>query len=206
MYELFGIIKGHFKTFYDYRSKEPENLLFRYSILLLLSALFAFIFPYFNKDFLSSVIGVFSILIGFTLNVLFYLISKPLFEKVEPSLDRTLKLKFNKMQTLQNEIISNVLYFNLVSLFVVSISVLFLTTSSVKFGYIEIIEWNIFEYFTKNYDNIIITGVKYFQLMAALFYYFLLSEVFMNLFRLVSRVSFLFREKTDYEKSRVIED
>lgn len=191
MYEFKKIFSSHFATFYNYNTNIKKSQKIKYITLIIISIFAAALFPYFNKDFLSSIIGVFSILIGFTLNILFFLIPKPLFEEHEANFSKVQKLKIKKMNILQREIITNVLYFNLISLVIVSLATIFIITSSTPFGKLEILDKNILPTISQLTAFLI-------QLPVVSFYYFILLEAFMNLYRLVSRVSFFFRERLSF--------
>ena len=199
MSEFKNIVDNHFQTFYNYNTNIKTRHVKRYALLLILSILVALLFPFFSNDFLNSVVGVFSIMIGFTLNVLFLLIAKPLVESGEAPSSRELVLKAKKIKKLQDEIISNVLYFNVVALTIVALAVLFLITSRLPLGELNVFGYSIFNINGKVDYRYFKIAFCVIQIIVVSLYYLMVFEAIYNLYRLVTRVSFLFRRKLQIE-------
>jgi len=117
--EISKIIQSNRDTFYDFSSGVRANLLWLRLAKLVVATASAVLFSVFSDPFLAAVLTVYSILIGFSFNVLFQLFSfdPSSLVKGDASLER--RVRVDRLKTLGDELFYNISYFNIVSIAVV---------------------------------------------------------------------------------------
>lgn len=115
MSSLADIIKRDLATYYEY---DVENRVSRRPLILtvaLLSVVAGAVVGVASNDFLAGALSAQAILVGFSFNVLFYLVANRL---TAPSKWQNMEheLRFERLSTLSDEIFDNVTYFNLVAI------------------------------------------------------------------------------------------
>jgi hypothetical protein len=115
MFNVVDIIKKDAATYYDYNSGNPTR---RYKTMLAFAALAilaGFAIQVAPSDFLSGALSAQSILVGFSFNVLFYLVANRL---TTPSTFSSIEheLRFERLSKLSDEVFDNVTYFNVVAI------------------------------------------------------------------------------------------
>ena len=125
MNRVIAIIKKNNETFYDYRSNQPVRIRGRIICISIAAFLFAIFVRGELEPFLTGVLTVQAILIGFSFSVLFFLIT----EKGEPD-EREVaiedQLKKDRLAKLSEELFHNISYFNLCAMASLVLAVLFL--------------------------------------------------------------------------------
>ncbi len=115
MFSIVDIVRRDAATYYQ---GEPSNPLSRSKTLCgftALSLLLGFLVVTPSSDFLTGALSAQAILVGFSFNVLFYLVANRLttpasFNGIEH------ELRFERLSTLSDEVFDNVTYFNLVAI------------------------------------------------------------------------------------------
>lgn len=128
MSELLNVIRKHQGTFYNYATNAPTRR-WPSTFAKVATALLASIFcSSLSTSFLGSVLTVYAILIGFSFNVLVYLLSFAK-ERIDvPGGSIEADLRGARIHKLTEELFFNVSYFNLVSIGLVVITLIcFLT-------------------------------------------------------------------------------
>jgi hypothetical protein len=115
MFNIGDIIKKDAATYYDYNSGNPKRRLKTIVSFFILSILAGFSIRVAPTDFLSGALSAQSILVGFSFNVLFYLVANRLtapgaFSSIEH------ELRFERLSKLSDEVFDNVTYFNVVAI------------------------------------------------------------------------------------------
>ena len=194
MFNIKNIIDNNRSTFYNYSTEKmlpsSSRIIKKLIIALVLTALFNKI----DKDLINVVLTIYSILIGFSFNILFYLITlnkKTNFQQ-KISIEKQLKLK--KINRLSEELFYNVSYFNIISILLILISLSFFVFESAN---INIIISN----FEIEITDVFIKYIKFISsLTYAFIFYVALTESIYTFIRTIGRVSFFFDETLKMKK------
>lgn len=196
MFSLVEIVQQNRNTFYDYSTNKQRSLILPNIIKISIAAILAILFGNFSKDFFDATITIYSILIGFSLNILFYLLSAQRERADAENLSIERKIAINKTNKITNELFYNVSYFNVISICVVLVALIFFLFECrlPKFG-TEFSNLEMFKIFSIEIDNI----YKYTKLAVLFLYhlivYALLIESMYTLIRTIGRVSYFFSQK-----------
>lgn len=116
MFNLAKIFAENAATHYDYSTGDPTSRWPLYVFTLAAAILAALAIGRPSSDFLAGALSAEAILVGFSFNVLFYLVAN---RRVRPLsfVDIEHEIRFQKLSKLSDEIFSNVSYFNVVAIF-----------------------------------------------------------------------------------------
>ncbi len=196
MFNIWQIAKKNRETFYNYSTDEPLNLRPSRIVKGGIAFFLVLLFPNVGKDFLGTILAVYSILIGFSFNVLFYLLS---IRKLYPSsqadsLEK--QIKYEKLNRLRDELFYNVSYFSICAISLVIISLTFFLFDSFSRKFVEYLPW---ASTLKNLIQEYSVALSYISVLISHFYkfvfYVLLIESMYSFIRTIGRVSFYFEEK-----------
>lgn len=172
-----------------------QSIYARIAVTILVSTVLGITLDGSLSNFLSNVITIQSILIGFSFSVMFFLISnKGIEDDGSGSLEKDLKRK--RLNKLSHEIFDNVAYFNLVAMACLSIAVLLsfppLSTKAIKWTsniwlLANVGEWRLAHCIS---SSVLI-------LTRSLFYFFLAESAY-TFGRTVGRVNYYFDMKLDF--------
>lgn len=115
MFSIRDIIRRDTATYYEYGA---ENRVGRGKTFFLFAALSIFVGAIVGEasnDFLAGALSAEAILVGFSFNVLFYLVANRL-TKPASYADIAHELRFERLSKLSDEVFDNVTYFNLVAI------------------------------------------------------------------------------------------
>lgn len=129
MFSIGDILKANAETFYNYRTNKKQFPVVRYVIIILVSLIASVLFGKVHDDLYTGLIAVQSILVGFAFNVLFYLAANPISIKND-GVELESKAKALKLNKLGNEVFYNISYFNVVSIFSISLACLMLLSNA----------------------------------------------------------------------------
>lgn len=115
MLRFLNIVRENDATFYDFRTGRRRNTAPRLICTLGISGVLAIVFTGDVATFLSSLITVQAVLVGFAFSVIFFLLSVPETKALNPDSIED-QLAARKAETLSNELFSNVSYFTLVGM------------------------------------------------------------------------------------------
>lgn len=116
MFDLVKIFTDNAATYYNFRTGERIRRWPFYVFALVTSVVLSALLGRPSNDFLAGALSAEAILVGFSFNVLFYLVAN---RRVRPSqfVDIEHEVRFKKLSTLSDEIFANVSYFNVVAIF-----------------------------------------------------------------------------------------
>ena len=205
MFNIIQIAKHNRKTFYDFSNGEELPVWQSYVIKIIISSILAIVFCNISKDFLNAILTIYAILIGFSFNIVFYLLSinKTNPDLIKDSLERQNKIE--KINKLTDELFYNVSYFNIISILVTITALLFFLADSQNselwtyFEDIEIIK----ELIVKWHSSLHYTKIFAILIYKALFY-FVIIESMGSFLRTIGRVNFYFQEKLKLQNSAVL--
>jgi hypothetical protein len=196
MYRVSKIVTDNNSTFYRFDSNEKISIRGRIVTFIFISLVLAFFVNFSSVEFLSDVIAVQSILIGFSFSVMFFLISGDNLMKGLDEVSIEAKLKFERLENLSKEIFFNISYFNMVAMICIFFAIILLIdnplpivekifrlTGSLLLG---IVDWVFFA---------IIMFVKF-------AFFFFLIESFYSFVRITGRVNFFFERKLEVQKKK----
>ena len=114
MFNVRDIVRNNNATFYDFDTRKSRSQGPRVAIFCLVSIVAALTCPKVSDDLLAGVLAVQSILLGFTVNVMFFLLGNR--EKETPEgTSIEAKLRSKRLRDLYHELFYNVSYFNLIA-------------------------------------------------------------------------------------------
>lgn len=203
MFNIADIFKRNKETFYDQHTKEQQSVNKIMAIELFIALILAVFLCKFNSEMINAFLIVYSILIGFSFNILFYVLSikSDEFNIATPSLERQLKIE--KVNTLTREIFYNVSYFNMASIAMVLLSLLFFIIKSYDAIYWEMIVDT--QAIKTIFSNIYPFGtlIKSSMVFAyKVLFYFVLLESMYSLIRTIGRVAFYFGKRVELQSTQ----
>jgi hypothetical protein len=193
MINLKNIVVSNDATFYDYRTGGPLPRRTRVAFKLLLVVALVALFPKVDSDFIDNVLTIYAILIGFSFNILFFLLSVTKKEKITTNFLED-QNKAKKIHKLGKELFHNVSYFNLVSISLILIAI----TYNLCKGYETEILSYVSKYVSDEYSKSLRCVAFYTQ---NTIFYALLVESTYTFIRTLSRVSFYFDKKIKFEEN-----
>lgn len=164
----------------------------------------ALIFSVITEDMIDAILVIYSILIGFSFNILFYLLSmNRLSHEENESIERELKVK--KLNKLKEELFHNVSYFNIISISLILLAIILLFFYPYDFETLSqsrMLENFFNQTLESSFDwryhiDLAVSVIK--TLFRAVFYYVLI-ESFYSFLRTTGRVTFYFEEKLALQK------
>lgn len=209
MFNVRDIVRNNNATFYDFNTRKRQSQTTRAFITLLAASSAAIFCPDVSDNLLAGFLAVQSILLGFSVNVMFFLLGN---REVDNSVYESMeaKLRSERLRDLYHELFYNVSYFNLIA--VVSIivaTILLLPTPEVPdFS----IGWSPVEAFVTWRDTSKIPAIAttLFRGVAMLVFYTIAIEVIFSIARVIGRTSFYFERKMgevrDPKNGRTLKD
>ena len=132
MFSIVDIVRRDAATYYE---GDPANRVGRaktLSVFAIFSLIAGFLVGTASSDFLTGALSAEAILVGFSFNVLFYLVANRLTAPASFSgLEH--ELRFERLSTLSDEVFDNVTYFNLVAICSAVAALLLLLAGSTSF-------------------------------------------------------------------------
>jgi hypothetical protein len=195
MHRILAIVSKNRQTFYDYGTEVPQSIFARVITTIIISVICGFVLDGEVGDFLSNVITIQAILIGFSFSVMFFLISnKGIDDDGSGSLERELKRK--RLNKLSHEIFDNVAYFNLVAMGCLLMAVLLasppLNTEAIKCASKLLLFAN---FDVRDLAHYLARSISIFT--RSLFYFFLIESAY-TFSRTVGRVNYYFDMKLKF--------
>lgn len=191
MSKIFDIVRRDAETYYEYGTNSRLGRWKTLCAFAVFSLFIALIVGNASDNFLSGALAAQAILVGFSFNVLFYLVANrltkpPTFSSPEH------ELRFERLSKLSDEVFDNVTYFNLVAISsaVVSLLLLLMGSDNLNANLYKI--RGVFEAIT-GVSGEVLSYAKYgSRLLGLTFLMFLLSESVYTFLRAVGRVRFYF--------------
>ena len=192
MINLIKIIAQNNLTFYNYATGEPTSIYKRTVVKLALAILISTFFSNLSKDLMGLTLTVFSILLGFSFNILFYLmtLNKENVTDLGPSLEA--KLKSEKIDNLKQELFYNVSYFNLISIVLILVSLaIFISDNNNLKSLLSLFNSETMLIAQSSLLKAQSVSTKIFTFV----FYLTLIECIYTFIRIISRVSYFFEQK-----------
>lgn len=199
MHGIIEIIKKNNKTFYNYSNGEPLNTLRFFLYKLLLSTIILLLFYNVTDKFMGAVLTIYSILTGFSFNVLFYLMSIKKLNENDKSLSLEKQTIQSKLNRLKDELFYNISYFNVISLLLILLSIFFYMVESNSLKSIIELKILLVNNFIKDYHSFVNLFSMLIKGGFKLFFYFLVIESLYTFLRVVVRINFYFNEKMKFD-------
>jgi hypothetical protein len=200
---MFDIVRNNNATFYNYRTGTPRR---RWpGVVSTLVGALCLTIPFHGElnGFLESVATAQSILVGFSFNVMFFLVSSKHVAAPIDSSSLEKKLKHEKLKKLGDELFYNVSYFNFIAIACVLVSVTLLLPSPTLDTVKAIISAQLSPEIMGSLAGIW-KAVRTATVITLVFlFYFLMLESFQTFYRTAVRVSFFFGEKLKYDASNI---
>lgn len=114
MFNIESIIRNNNATFYDFDTRKRRSQKPKIVVLTALSVALAVLCPKVSDNLLAGFLAVQSILLGFTFNVMFFLVGHNEDQASRPQSIEG-QLRTERINTLYHELFYNVSYFNLVA-------------------------------------------------------------------------------------------
>jgi len=132
MFSILDIIRRDSATYYDVGSNRHTGRFTTLAVIAGLSLGMGSMVKTASNDFLSAALSAEAILVGFSFNVLFYLVANRLSRPGKyASIEH--ELRFERLSKLSDEIFDNVTYFNLVAISAAMAALALLLTGSPNF-------------------------------------------------------------------------
>ena len=115
MFSLRDIVRRDAATYYDYTSNVRVGRGKTLATFVIFAAIVGFAVGEASNDFLAGALSAQAILVGFSFNVLFYLVANRL---TKPAAYASIEheLRFERLSKLSDEVFDNVTYFNVVAI------------------------------------------------------------------------------------------
>lgn len=115
MFSLSDIYQRDAATYYDYASNARISRGKTFTAYIVFALIIGFTIGEASNDFLAGALSAQAILVGFSFNVLFYLVANRL---TKPAAYASLEheLRFDRLSKLSDEVFDNVTYFNIVAI------------------------------------------------------------------------------------------
>jgi hypothetical protein len=194
VFNVRDIVRNNNATFYDFDTRKSISQKPRFAVICLVAFIAALTCSNISDNLLAGVLAVQSILLGFTVNVMFFLLGNR--EKETPdgkSIEA--KLRSKRLRDLYHELFYNVSYFNMIAVTSIIIATgLLLPTPAVP-GFLrgfEPVEVYVRWLGTSNLPTAVKAVVRY----GAMFAFYAISiEVIFTIARVIGRTSFYFERK-----------
>ena len=199
MINFFKIVIKNGHTFYNYATSEKLPRSKRLFLKLSLALILVLFFGSFSEGLLNITLAIFSILLGFSFNILFYLTTSDsnLPETKIESLE--LKGRLKKLKLLTGELFFNVSYFNLIAILLIltALGGIILKSPSIltSFKLDEIWNSEVIMNMGKDISEYWAVIKPYASALYNFLFYLILIECIYTFLRIIGRVSYFFDQK-----------
>lgn len=194
MFNVRDIVRNNNATFYDFDTREGRSQKSRLITTGIIALIAAILCPVVSDNLLAGFLAVQSILLGFTVNVMFFLLGNRENDTTEgPSIEA--RLRAERLRTLYHELFYNVSYFNLIAVASIIIATALLlptpTVPEYAKGWTSVaayVDWQNTSS-VPTWARTICRGVAMFA------FYAMAIEVVYSIARVIGRTSFYFERK-----------
>lgn len=191
MINIFNIHKQNSETFYNYATGKKLSLIRQRLYKALIALFMTFLFFEISSGTFSTVVAIYSILVGFSFSILFFLLSIEL-ENADDEKNLEIKKIKQKINKLLKELFYNVSYFNLLAVCLIFFSLLSFVFSGTSHWFLKIESLN--EMFQEYSDEFLVAKLLLRGCYLFTFYYLLINSAY-SLLRTTERVSYFFQQK-----------
>lgn len=209
MYNILKIVEQNYKTYYDFSDGARQIPWLRIAIFAALSISSSIGLNSPGTELITAVLVSISILIGFSLSLLFYLVSNPVVpfqysNQQQISNDsRENDLRRKRLENLGLELFFNVSFFTVIALIIAAISVLMMMGElGIRVNIINDIT-NVLSRLgcVQVFIKITTISAKIISYFLISFWYFLIAESLFTYYRIVHRSYFYFRGRLQLTQS-----
>lgn len=194
MFNIESIIRNNNATFYDFETGKRRSQKPKVVVLTALSVALAILCPKVSDNLLAGFLAVQSILLGFTFNVMFFLVANNKDQATKPQSIEG-QLRTERINTLYHELFYNVSYFNLVAVASIIIAAgLLLPTMEVPSFLQHVGFFQSYLHWLSTSTAPTVIGTI-FQDSLMFVFYWLACEVVFSIARVIGRTSFYFERK-----------
>lgn len=194
MFNVRQIVRNNEATFYDFNTRKRQSQWPRYIVVCLISLVAAIVCPKVSDNLLAGVLAVQSILLGFAVNVMFFLLGNRESEALEQQSIEA-KLRSKRLRDLYHELFYNVSYFNLIAVASIIVSTGLLLPAPEVPGFLRgfmLIEMYVRWLEISKLPTVAATIIR----CCAMFIFYAISiEVVFSIARVIGRTSFYFERK-----------
>lgn len=194
MFNVRDIVRNNNATFYDFDTREGRSQNPRLIATCLIALIAAIFCPEVSDNLLAGFLAVQSILLGFTVNVMFFLLGNRENETTEGASIEA-RLRAERLRTLYHELFYNVSYFNLIAVASIIIATTLLLPTPTVPEYAK--GWTpVAAYVDWLNTSSVPTWVRTICRGVAMFaFYAMAVEVIYSIARVIGRTSFYFERK-----------
>ncbi|GGB21855.1 hypothetical protein [Allosediminivita pacifica] len=200
MTSLIEIVRRNNSTFYDNRSGKKKSVVARTLLFVTLSLISSWVLGTPSDTVVSAVITVQSILVGFGFSVIFFLVSSER-ENEDGANGIEDRIRRKRLNTLSDELFFNISYYNVVTFFSVTLSLLFAFNidgvSSFAGGVVADLD------IQGGVKDNLRQYVEWAHHILIAFLFFVLLESVFTFYRIVIRVNFFFDQKRKVKSQRI---
>jgi len=194
VFNIESIIRNNNATFYDFDTRKRRSQKPRVAVLTALSIALAILCPKVSDNLLAGFLAVQSILLGFTFNVMFFLVGQNKEKITEPQSIEG-QLRAERIKTLYHELFYNVSYFNLVAIMsIITATGLLLPTMEVPYFLQHVGFFQSYLHWLSTSTVPTVIGTIFNDSLMFVFY-LLACEVVFSIARVIGRTSFYFERK-----------
>ena len=196
MFNVRDIVRNNSSTFYDFDTRERRSQRPRVITTCLVALIMAVSCPRVSDNLVAGFLAVQSILLGFTVNVMFFLLGNPENDVVDRRSIEA-ELRSERLRDLYHELFYNVSYFNLIAVASIVIATAVLFPAPEVPDYVR--GWPPVEAYVRWLDTSPVPTVVSAALRgAAMFaFYAVAIEVIFSIARVIGRTTFYFERKMD---------
>jgi hypothetical protein len=195
VFNVRDIIRNNNATFYDFNTRKGRSQTLRAIITCVAAALAAIFCPKVSDNLLAGFLAVQSILLGFSVNVMFFLLGNREEKETEENPSLEAQLRFKRLRKLYKELFYNVSYFNLIAVvsIIVAATLLLPTPEVPSFSQ----TWPVVETYVRWLETskipTFVTAILRF--VAMFIFYAMAIEVIFSIARVIGRTTFYFERK-----------
>lgn len=194
MFNVRDIVRNNIATFYDFETRKRRSQKPRLIATCIVALIAAIVSPNVSDNLLAGFLAVQSILLGFTVNVMFFLLGNRENGSTE-GLSIEAQLRSERLRDLYHELFYNVSYFNLIAVASIIIATTLLLPTPEVPNYAR--GWSLVEAYMRWLDTSSIPKVVSTVLrgVAMFAFYAMAIEVIYSIARVIGRTTFYFERK-----------
>jgi hypothetical protein len=201
VFNIRDIVRNNNATFYDFDSGKRRSQKFRGVLTWTIAVIAAIVCPKVSDNLLAGFLAVQSILLGFTVNVMFFLLGNREREVVE-GYSIEAQLRSEKLRDLYHELFYNVSYFNVIAVasIIVATALLLPVPEIPEFlhGFLIMVKYE--NWLASSKIPTVVSAISRTLSMAV--FYAISIEVIFSISRVIGRTSFYFERKMIEVKGR----
>lgn len=200
MFNVREIIRNNSATFYDFDTRKRRSQKLRLIATCIIAVVAAILCPNVSDNLLAGFLAVQSILLGFTVNVMFFLLGNREKEVTEArSIEAQLRLE--RLRDLYHELFYNVSYFNLIAVASIIVATALLLPTPELPAYAK--GWRPVAAYEDwlNASSVPVWTAAIWQTVAMFAFYAMAIEVIYTIARVIGRTSFYFERKMEQVRS-----